>query len=241
MKTIGLIGICVLVLLVGCNNNYPETVGVSGVEMLPCDLNQTPTLFLYPAVDYLSEEPKFFDNTTYEILKDGQYLGKFKADRFNHSYLNLTYGDKLEMIISAKDDYCYVPKYVLIYTISYKPIQYINPGLECADKFKFMFIDDVGMPMLSGDKLNSNNYKITLDLETRDEGNFKYIGCSYDKGYIKSFELSDRDYNSFEPRRDILPYNIYNINELYPLSKENYVATFSVNENIYQPFNFFRS
>lgn len=205
---------CIIMMgLVGCNNPEPQVQASTQVSL--CKLNQTSTIFLYPAIDYLSEEPKFFQNTTYEILKDGEYLGTFLGNRFNNSYLNVTYGNHLETVIHAKDDDCYVLGDVLQYVVSCEPTQYINPKLQCADKWwRFhAYNPNDEMDIRKSPHIKTSKDNVVVELNIRDDERFKAIGCAYDYLVINDFEIHSLPQRNV-PRGITENYNIYEMFEM---------------------------
>ena len=178
MKQIkNLLLVFMLLLISSCAKENPLA---SPSQVMPiCNLNNTPTLFLYPALDLSSDTPRFFNNTEYEIIREVYYLGKFKGDRFNHSFLNLTYGDRLGIIISAQDEKCYIPNDYLEYFVDCNPIQYVNPRLHCANKFDLDIRDEIF------NKLESNRNYVELELRFFNKPeDFDFFGCNYDRNYV---------------------------------------------------------
>ncbi len=179
--------------LSGCQPAQYEGTPLEGEILELCKLNASPTLFLYPAIDKNSVSPKFFDNTVYEIIKDGKYLGKFDGDRFNHSYLNLSYGDTLEMIITAENDKCYVLDNQIRYVIPCKENNYIIPETRCAENIVFDMTYQGWLPYTSlnnGDTIETTKDYIIIDLRVLKQGDFNYFGCSFDRN-ILNFEVKN--------------------------------------------------
>lgn len=193
--------LCAMILLSGCAElkelygiGQPESAyggGISAVSI--CKLNGSPSIFLYPAIDYESEEPKFFENTTYEILKEGRYMGKFKADRFNESYLNISAGEELDMIISAQDEKCEVLNQNIRFRTPCKPIEFIQPEMRCAEIFESFTVYDIDYnPLQFQNWTVTSTYspiRLTLDIP-RSMMDYSIIGCSYDDTFINNYGIA---------------------------------------------------
>ncbi len=228
-----------LLVLVGCGTNETRPADASGQTFL-CPVNTTPTLFLYPATDYESVTPRYFNNTEYEIFRNGEYLGKFKGDRYNHSFLNLSVYDVLDILVSAESSYCYVPKEVIYHNIPCNHVEYITPQLRCVDRLKAMFINtEDGMPMLNGDRLISNYNRVDVDVELQNVENYRYIGCSYDQDYIEKFIPETKySYDGLVPTssRVMIDYDLHDLYELVE-GKNDYTLNFYIRQDIVQSFN----
>jgi len=181
-----------------------------------CRLNTTPAIFLYPAIDLESEEPVFFENTTYEIIREGDYLGKFKGDKFNNSFLNITSGDKLQMIVSAKSDDCYVSNEVIEYYVPCESTDSIHPKLRCTDKwFSFTaYNPNDDLPMKMGDIIKTTHDEVIVELKVRDNERFNTIGCSYDWKIIDRFNAEGM-IRRYTPKGIVEQDRIYEMYESY--------------------------
>ncbi len=223
----------------------PVPEGYESPEAMPiCNIpqNQTISVFFYPAKDYNSLEPKFFENTEYEIFRNGEYFGKFEGNRFNLTYLNLTHGDYLNMLISAKDKDCYVSKRKIDYEVKCEPVQYIIPELHCLKK------TDVTLNKEWEDVLNKDvivySDEFYLDLDIYDIGNYELIECGFDRKYIDGFDVySNEEYydNQHSPQCMPILLDYTYRSEAFRLKstgdyKDRYTMKWYVDEMIDKPF-----
>mgnify|MGYP001562635700 CR=1 FL=1 len=232
--------IFITLFLIGCSSqDYGEESIAQIVQV--CNLNNTPTLFLYPALDLSSDTSRFFNNTEYEIIREGHYLGKFKGDRFNYSFLNLTYGDKLKIIISAQDKQCYVPNDYLEYFVACSQIQYITPELHCTSKFDVDIRDNMFQKLENNTiRISDNNNIIELELRFFDKpDSFDFFGCNYDKNYIEKTILRTSIRRLFETENEIKFAFQRIIYDLYVLEHDfNYeLEVFLRDLKLHEPFN----
>ena len=204
-----------------------------------CNLNSTPTLFLYPALDSNSDIPTFFNITEYEIMREGKYLGKFEGNRLNYSFLNLTYNDKLDIIVSALDKKCYVSNTYFEYFVDCKPIQYINPELHCANKFD-IDIRDGEYNKLENNSIKSNINIVELKLRFFEKPeDWIYFGCNYDRNYVEKTILKTSTHLLFEEYNKIQFAFKRNYYDLYKLEYDyDYYLIISLNNGkLYKSFN----
>mgnify|MGYP001561566914 CR=1 FL=1 len=135
MKKIFLIfGVSILFLLISCRQNILINEVTSTQQI--CKLNNSPTLFLYPMLNKDSLE--FFNNTIYKLYVNEDYFGEFKGNRFNHTFLNLSFGDRIEIITKGKDKNCETHYEHITYNIECKENQYINPISKC-----YIFLEQI--------------------------------------------------------------------------------------------------
>jgi hypothetical protein len=158
-----------------------------------CNINSTPTIFLYPALDADSEQPKYFENTTYEVIQDGQYLGTFEGNKFNKSFLNLSAGKRLNLLVSAKDKNCYVLNEVIQTYVTCELTQYITPALRCSKEFEYELRDGEYVPFETRPIKAREGNVIELNLITRNKDRFESLGCEYDTSEIDTFDIQDTE------------------------------------------------
>jgi len=193
-KTNLIIGICILTILTGCDNY--STGSIASAQAQPCHLDST-DLFLHPAWDTSSDEPRQFENTTYEIMLNHKYLGKFKGEKNNASYLNLSEYDELDMIVSVNTTDCLVKNGRVKTVINCEPAQHIIPELKCYGELKYRVRHDTDYFERTLDELNYTvelyfSDEIWLRMELDYSGVYDYFTCMerYDSSnYIVGFTM----------------------------------------------------
>ena len=238
-----LISIIVLgLLVVGCGKE-DSPVEQEPTSLAPiCPINITPSILLYPAIDLTSDKPRFFDNTTYEIIMNGNYLGKFEGNRFNESFLNVTYMDELNIIISAEDEKCYIPNDYMSYTVSCDYTQILNPKLDCADKFILHILDMYNYYSLkvTNNTVETRSNVVKLELDLFYEPDFHLFGCSYDKKYVNKIVLTSDRKELFETYGKVQFAFERNVDDLY-LLEEGYrdyeLTTYLDESKMHSSFN----
>ena len=195
-------------------------IGAGAIKSYP--QNQSPVVYLYPAIDEAASEPKFFENTTYEIIlgheSKGKYLGKFNADRINQTYLNLTFGNYLNILVTVNDGACYVfPKQMEYFVAEVN--NYITPRTKCAKDLNFiLWYDWQMMPLKTGSrneqgfkidgsgdlnnviKASSGANRLTMTLNNRN--NYAIFACDIDHHFIYNYEVRVFDvFNLLTSRR----------------------------------------
>ena len=188
-------------------------------QLFKCHLNEPPILFLYPAIN---EDNIFLNNTQYEIiLNEEHYMGKFNASRLNHSYLNLTYGDYIEAIVSAEsNNNKYVKSEPIYYNIDCQQNNYIFPKLKTYDKnMSFRLINELNYEEISLNstlELYADYARILIRINYLSA--YNHLFCFYDTNKIKEFKFELRkDYAQIDPKID---WNRYPYMEGYPIYEE---------------------
>jgi len=237
-----------LVFVGGCdsyNYNTIQEPKISAIDptlsIISCPLNITPSVFLYQALDSTSDNPRFFDRTEYEIIRNGNYLGKFEGNRFNKSFLNISYNDELNIIVSAEDEKCYIPNDYIRYFVSCTPNQYIYPKLRCANKFKINILETEYYYTLEelNDTIKTSNDVIKLELRFYDKPDYSFFGCDYDKKYVEKTILT-KDYNNLFESDNPVKYafnkNYYDLYALEDASEYELIVYLKENK-LYSQFN----
>lgn len=178
--------------------NYGESVAIA----IP--YHNTTDLYLFPAMS--EESPAFIlQNTTYQIFRNGDFLGEWPANRLDP--LNLTLFDNLsnqnktitfmpydeiEFLITAEheDPNFYVKPYHDGFMVHDVPLTYYVPRMEVIDTstVKFHVDDEETFEKLSDINwtisMKSNDfYKLEIDLQGHDFP-YDYFCCNYDKNDV---------------------------------------------------------
>ncbi len=222
-----------LVIIGGCDSNIE--LGEIQVEY---PKNYSPSLFLWDAKDGDSDIHQFINYTEYEIIRNEKYLGKFESSRLNTSFLNLSIGDTLDIIVRGEKDNCdYMLSRSITYQVPYTNVDYITPTLKCGRNVSFELFNDMYYPILNGDNITvRNDDRLYLEMKVKDVGRYRHFTCDYDKNYVKGFVLNSRYKGELEEYFD-RGRVLYN-NDIYYLNDENvYEIEFLFDYSRYQSFN----
>ena len=194
MKNIYLIfGLCILFLLISCKQKTLINEITSTQQI--CKLNNSPTLFLYPMLN--EDNLEFFNNTIYKLYVNNDYFGEFKGNRFNHTFLNLSFGDRIDTIVKGKDKNCETYYEHIYFDIGCKQIQYINPLSKCYIQ-PTIFLREPGFLNKLNQVVKVNNLNNEILLEISYRGRFDYIGCKRSSDRIMYELLIFDNFNELE-------------------------------------------
>lgn len=175
VKSIILIGLTIFILL-GCTKaEIPEANTVSAC------CNQHATVFLHNAV--MDKSSQVLENTTYDIYINGKYIGQYKGDNNNLSFINVSAYDRFLYLAKAGPD---VNSDTNEFTVPCAPNYHLVPTLILSSKDLFK-ISYYSFPIEGGIKTPSFENVFTIrdyvpiEYRTRDFA----IGCSYDYRNLK--------------------------------------------------------